>query len=81
MLACTTYDLWGWNSYIEMTDKSSIWELDFLKKIGQDAAILQIVGDSNLCDFWEYGSSDLPLVYVIWKYIHLGVCILQWHQT
>jgi hypothetical protein len=22
----TTYDLWGWNSYIEMTDNSSIWE-------------------------------------------------------
>jgi hypothetical protein len=28
---------------------------------GMDAAILQIVGDSNLCDFWEYGSSDLSL--------------------
>jgi hypothetical protein len=48
---------------------------------GMDATILQIVGDSNLCDFWQYGSSDLPLVYVIWKYIHLGVCILQWHPT
>ena len=33
MLACTTYDLWGWNSYIEMTKISSIWDLDFLKKM------------------------------------------------
>ena len=44
-----------------------------IKTVRRQRNLGLIVGDSNLCDFWEYGRSDLPLVYVIWKYIHLGV--------
>ena len=43
MLACTTYDLWGWNSYIEMTDKSSIW-----KKLVIEKGIFRILNQNSV---------------------------------
>jgi hypothetical protein len=48
MLACTTYDLWGWNSYIEMTENSSIWELDFLKKSVIEKCIFRIFNQNSV---------------------------------